>query len=155
MIVRLFAAVFLLLALPLTAQTTLPPTPDEFLGYKLGERFTPHHRIVDYFNELARRSNLITVQTFGSTYENRPLILAVVTSPKNRAALDNIRQGLASLARGESVDVAKTIPAAVWLGFGVHGSESSSAEACCGVLSVAKAVHNRGWEYLLLPGLCF
>ena len=41
------------------------PTPDEFLGYKIGERFTPYSRILDYFDELARHSKLITVERFG------------------------------------------------------------------------------------------
>ena len=34
----------------LTAQLK---SPDEFLGYGLGTRFTPHYRIVNYFNQTA------------------------------------------------------------------------------------------------------
>src|SRR5258705_9595945 len=82
------------------------PTPDEYLGYKLGDRFTPYARILDYFNELAKRSPLITIQQFGETYEHRPLVLAVITSPKNRAALDSLRQNVVALA-----DPATTTPA--------------------------------------------
>ncbi|HWW60577.1 MAG TPA: M14 family zinc carboxypeptidase, partial [Thermoanaerobaculia bacterium] len=111
------------------------PTPDEFLGYPLGERFTPHHRILEYFDELARRSPLITIEKFGETYEGRPLVLATITSAKNRAALDSIRANVAALARGESPDLAKSTPAIVWLAFGVHGNESSSAEAAMLVAS--------------------
>src|ERR1700756_96884 len=73
------------------------PTPDEFLGYPLGERFTPHARILDYFRMLTTRSNLITMHQFGETYEHRPLMLAVITSPKNRAALETIRANVAAL----------------------------------------------------------
>src|SRR6058998_1346414 len=83
MMIRRFFIVIALIAVPAFAQI---PTPDEFLGYKLGERFTPHARILDYFNELTKRSNLITVQQFGETYEHRPLVLAVITSAKNRVA---------------------------------------------------------------------
>src|SRR6266576_470100 len=78
----------LLLTLVLAAAARAQvPTPDEFLGYKIGERFTPYSRILDYFDELTRRSPLITVERFGETYEHRPLVLAVITSPKNREAL--------------------------------------------------------------------
>jgi hypothetical protein len=107
------------------------PSPEEFLGYRIGDRFTPHHRILDYFNELTKRSNLITMRQIGTTYEDRPLVLATITSAKNQAALDAIRADVTSLARGEGdvSTIAKDRPAIVWLAFGVHGNESSSAEA--------------------------
>src|SRR3954452_7167093 len=91
-------ALFIVLLAPALFAQQAIPTPSEFLGYPLGERFTPYTRIVDYFDELAKRSNLITVQRFGETYEHRPLILATITSAKNRAAIDQIRQNVASLA---------------------------------------------------------
>src|SRR4029079_9931644 len=94
---RRIAVLLLLCATSLFAQA---PTPEQFLGYKLGDRFTPWPRIVDYFNTLAKSSNLITVQQVGETYEHRPLILAVITSPANRAKLDQIRANVVSLANG-------------------------------------------------------
>jgi hypothetical protein len=56
------------------------PTPDQFLGYPIGDRFTPHHRILAYFEELDRASDLVTVEKIGETYEGRPLVLAVLSS---------------------------------------------------------------------------
>ncbi len=137
MIRRLFAVALLFVSASAFAQV---PTPEQFLGYPLGERFTSWNRIVDYFNELPKRSNLITVQQFGETYEHRPLILATITSPKNRAALDTIRQNVTSLAdrnttAARASEIAKSTPAIVWLAFGVHGNESSSAEAAMQVAS--------------------
>jgi hypothetical protein len=110
------------------------PTPDEYLGYTLGDRFTPWDRIVDYFNELTRRSPLVTVQKIGETYEHRPLIVAVITSQANRAKLDAFRHDIASLANAEvdaprAQEIARNTPAIAWLAFGVHGNESSSSEA--------------------------
>src|SRR3954453_22539081 len=123
------------------ATTAFAQTPEQFLGYKLGDRFTPWYRIVDYFNALAKSSNLITVQQFGETYEHRPLILAVITSPKNRANLEAIRANVVSLANGSvsadrAVDVARTNPAVAWLAFNVHGNEASSSEAAMAVSSM-------------------
>ncbi|MDP9191821.1 MAG: hypothetical protein M3P06_08995 [Acidobacteriota bacterium] len=129
-------ALFALFSLAATAQTTVP-TPDEFLGYGMGERFTPHHRILDYFRELERKSGLVTMRTIGETYEHRPLVLATITSAKNQAAIETIRRTVATLARGEGdVDaLVRDLPVIVWLAFGVHGNESSSAEAAMFVAS--------------------
>ncbi|HEY8131888.1 MAG TPA: M14 metallopeptidase family protein, partial [Thermoanaerobaculia bacterium] len=136
--IRRFFILIALIAVPASAQI---PTPDEYLGYKLGERFTPHARILDYFNELTKHSNLITVKQFGETYEHRPLVLAVITSAKNRAALETIRQNVVSLAEpaattpARAAEIARATPAIVWLAFGVHGNESSSSEAAMLVAS--------------------
>ncbi len=135
---KVIALLLLLAAFPIHAQV---PTPDEFLGYTLGEQFTSYERILDYFHELARRSDLVTVQTFGQTYEGRPLVLATITSAKNRQSLDALQKGVASLGNADQLDpsrateIARTTPAVVWLAFGIHGNESSSAEAAMRVAS--------------------
>src|SRR6266550_3066756 len=122
-------AVVLLAFLPLAASLHAQPSPDEFLGYKIGERFTPYSRILDYFDELAKRSKLITVERFGETYEHRPLVLAVITSPKNREALNTIRANVAALTDPSATtpehaaQIAKSTPAIAWLAFGIHGNE--------------------------------
>jgi hypothetical protein len=131
---RLSLFVFVLFVAAASQAQTAVPAPDDFLGYKLGDRFTPHARILDYFHLLTTRSNLITMQQFGETYEHRPLMLAVITSPKNRAALDSIRANVAALtdpnatSQARANEIAKSTPAIAWLAFGVHGNESSSAE---------------------------
>ncbi|MEA2336218.1 MAG: hypothetical protein QOE82_225 [Thermoanaerobaculia bacterium] len=131
---RLFLCLFVLSFAAVSQAQTAIPTPDEFLGYTLGDRFTPHARILDYFHLLTARSNLITMQQFGETYEHRPLMLAVITSPKNRAALDSIRANVAALTDPNATtqtranEIARSTPAIAWLAFGVHGNESSSAE---------------------------
>lgn len=136
--IRRVVVLLLFVALPAFAQV---PTPDEFLGYKLGDRFTPYARILDYFNELGKKSNLIAVHQFGETYEHRPLVLAVITSQKNRAALATIRQNVTALADpsatspSRAAEIAHSTPAIAWLAFGVHGNESSSSEAAMLVAS--------------------
>ena len=134
MIRRSVALLLLLLSFSAFAQI---PTPEEFLGYGMGERFTPHHRILAYFEELTRRSPLITMRQIGETYEHRPLVLATITSAKNHAALETIRRNAQALANGDGdVDaLVRDMPVIVWLAFGVHGNESSSAEAAMWVAS--------------------
>jgi hypothetical protein len=109
------AALLLLSSLPALAQ----------------ERFTPHHRIVDWFEELDRGSELVTMRQIGETYEQRPLHLVTIATPRNHARLDAIRDNARALAAGsgEADALVRDMPAIVWLAFGVHGNESSSAEA--------------------------
>ncbi|HYK04936.1 MAG TPA: M14 family metallopeptidase [Thermoanaerobaculia bacterium] len=124
-----FVLALLLCSLVVAAQAV--PAPDEFLGYPIGARFTPHHRILDYFEELDRRSDLVTMRQIGESYEHRPLVLATLASAKNHARLEQIRTNARALANGsgDADTLVRDMPAIVWLAFGVHGNESSSAEA--------------------------
>ncbi|MGZ7081147.1 MAG: hypothetical protein ACXVJT_17165, partial [Thermoanaerobaculia bacterium] len=72
--IRRFATsiAIILIATASLAQQTVP-TPDEYLGYTLGDRFTPWDRIVNYYDTLTKASSLIRLQQFGQTYEGRPL----------------------------------------------------------------------------------
>lgn len=124
---KLYLPVFLLF-LSFTTFAQLK-TPDEFLGYTLGERFTPHHRMEAYFKYVAENNPNIKLEYYGETYEHRPLFVAYITSPENFARLEDIRK--TNLARtglqtdGNTAD--KT--ALVWLSYNVHGNEAVSMEA--------------------------
>ena len=102
------------------------PTPETFLGYRIGEQHTRHDRLVEYFRELDRLSDRLTVQTIGRTFENRDQILAIFTSPANHARRDEFRKAqLSSQPQGGD----PTIPLIIHLGYNVHGNEPSSSEA--------------------------
>ena len=122
----------LVLASPVAGEV---PSPWEFLGYESGARFTPHHRIVDYFEWLDQKSELLKLETYGETWEGRPLNLVIIGSAENMTRLEEIRSNLDRISdpRGTSLDEAKKIardtPAVVWLAYGIHGNESSSTEA--------------------------
>ena len=108
--------------------------PQDFLGYMLGEAFTPHHRVVDYFEHVAEESPLVTLEHYGATYEGRPLLYVVTSSPQNMERLEEIRISnlqRAQLAEGEPTGAA---PAIVWLSYNVHGNESASTEAAIATL---------------------
>ncbi len=104
-------------------------SPSEFLGYELGDRFTRHHRVIEYFKHVAEAvSNKVMVQQYGETYEHRPLIYAIIASPENYLNLEQIR--IDNLKR---VGLVKGTPttkiAIVWLSYNVHGNEANSTEA--------------------------
>lgn len=105
-------------------------SPDEFLGYKLGSRFTPHYKIVNYFNQAATSATqMMKLEKYGETYEGRDLLLAIVSSPENIARLEEIRKNnlrLTGILKDKPADI--TAPVIVWLSYNVHGNEASSSE---------------------------
>jgi len=105
-------------------------SPAEFLGYKLGDQFTPHYRVIDYFKYVASVSKeVIQLKSYGKTYENRPLITAFISSPQNMARLEDIRKNNMQLAGIEPGNGKTDQPVIVWLSYNVHGNESVSTEA--------------------------
>lgn len=124
---RFLLILFLFGAAHLSAQNRLL-SPSQFLGYDLGDRFTRHHRVVEYFRHVAEAVPNVKVQQYGETYEHRPLIYAIITSPENFQNLENIRSD--NLKRAGMVEgAASTKMAVVWLSYNVHGNEANSMEA--------------------------
>jgi len=106
------------------------PTPQQFLGYEIGSRYTRHDQLVAYFNELAKHSDKIKVEQIGSSYEGRPLVIATVTSAQNQQQLETLRRQHVTLADpAQPLSAAGNSPVVVWLGYSVHGNETSSGEA--------------------------
>ncbi len=106
------------------AQTA--PSPSDFLQYPLGTRFTPHFKVVDYFRQVAATNKTVKLETYGETYEGRPLLMAIVASPENMARLEEIRQNNLDVVTGKG---RKDMPVIVWLSYNVHGNEAVSTEA--------------------------
>ena len=118
-------------------------TPEKFLGYKPGEQFTPQHVLDAYFRHVADVSPYADYYQYGETWEGRPLIVCIVSSPENLSRLDQIKKSnlqRAGLAEGEPVT--DPVPL-VWLAYSVHGSEPAGAEASMNVLH---ALITRSWE---------
>jgi hypothetical protein len=104
-------------------------SPKEFLGYELGERFTPHYRVIEYFRHVAETMPNVDVKQYGETYEHRPLVYAVITSEENFKNIEQIRLNnlkRTGLTEGTPSNDKKAI---IWLSYNVHGNEASSLEA--------------------------
>lgn len=108
-------------------------SPEAFLGYQLGDRFTRHHQVVNYFNHVANESGTVMLQSYGETYEKRPLYLAFVSTESNIRNLDKIRQDNLRRA-GLQEGTPETDVVIVWLSYNVHGNESVSTEAAMATL---------------------
>jgi hypothetical protein len=123
----------LLFSLLLLSSTLLAQlqSPEQFFGYKIGERYTAHWRIMDYYRHVASAvPGMVKLQQYGQTYEGRPLMVAYISSAANLSNLEKIRTNNQALAHVSGSGGATTgAPAIVWLSYNVHGNETSSSEA--------------------------
>ena len=105
-------------------------SPEQFLGYKIGSRYTPHWRIVEYCKHVATANpSMVKLQPYGQTNEGRPLMVAFVSASANISYLETIRTNNLGLAQMTSGGSTVNAPAIVWLSYNVHGNETSSSEA--------------------------
>jgi hypothetical protein len=128
---RKFFAFVLLALLPfwVTAQLL---NPEQFLGYKVGTRYTPHWKVVQYVQHVASQMpNTVRIQQYGVTNEGRPLYVLFISAPEHISNLEQIRLNnlrLANLLNDKAAPIENT-PVLVWLSYNVHGNETSSTEA--------------------------
>ncbi len=106
------------------------PTPKEVIGHEVGEWHVTHDKLMFYMQAVAAASDRITIESRGTTFEGRPVLLLTVTSPKNHNNIDAIQKAHQSLttAEGNSASVAN-MPIVVYQGFSIHGNESSGSNA--------------------------
>ncbi|MDR2382850.1 MAG: hypothetical protein LBD76_03075 [Prevotellaceae bacterium] len=101
------------------------PTPEQFLGYEIGTKITEHHRINAYLEKLAELSDRAEIIEIGRTHEGRKLEILIVSSPANISKLDAIKGERRKVRNSETVNT----PLIVFLGYSVHGNETSASEA--------------------------
>jgi len=109
---------------------TTIPSPEEYLGYPIGERHTRHDQIVSYLTKLAELSDKASIVTYGKTHEYRKLVMLTISTVENLSNLESLKaKHLAFTNPNESPTNYGEIPVFVQLGYGVHGNEPSSSEA--------------------------
>ncbi len=123
-----FAFALLIFLYNISAVFAQLQSPEQFLGYKIGSRYTPYYRIADYFTYVAATATpQVQLKKYGETYGHRPLYVATISSSANMGNIENIRQQNLQLSQGKG-NAATAIPM-VWLSYNVHGNETSSSEA--------------------------
>jgi hypothetical protein len=111
------------------------PSPEQVLGFALGDRFTDHAGVVRYMDALAEAvPSMVRVQRYGETPEGRALVQVAIARHDQLARLDEIlalNRQLADPATpaARAREIAATNPVVVFFSYGVHGNESSSSEA--------------------------
>lgn len=109
-------------------------SPDEFLGYSLGTRFTYHYQLVNYCKYVAaQKPSMAEWVSYGQTNENRELGILILTKPSLKGKLNAIKEQHQQVIQGQkspSVD----LPVIINLSFNVHGNEAAGSEAALGAI---------------------
>ncbi|MDB4885186.1 MAG: peptidase carboxypeptidase, partial [Gemmatimonadetes bacterium] len=129
---RMALAVAVLAASPLaaTAQQRIT-SPKEQFGFNIGDdyKLANYTQFEQYWRKLATQSNRMKLVEIGRTAENRPQLMAIISSPANLARLDHYRAIVDRLAHGEAMSeddaraLAREGKAVVWIDGGLHATE--------------------------------
>ncbi len=103
-------------------------SPNDFFGYELGDNFSRHHQVVDYFQHLEQNSSEIKLVPYGETIEGRLLQLIFISASENLKNIEDIRTSHMQDSNS-TIGPKNNDKVIVWLSYSVHGNESSSTEA--------------------------
>ncbi len=105
-------------------------SPEEFLGYEIGDQHTRHDLILAYFKYLSSVSESANLINYGKSYEGRALTLLSISSEENLKNLEEIKtEHLKSTIPGSIKAINENLPIIINLGYGIHGNEPSASEA--------------------------
>ncbi len=105
-------------------------SPEEFLGYEIGDQHTRHDLILAYFKYLSSVSERANLINYGKSYEGRTLTLLSISSQENLKNLEEIKtEHLKSTIPGSIKTINEKLPIIINLGYGIHGNEPSGSEA--------------------------
>ena len=106
------------------------PIPQSILGHEVGEWHVSHDKLSQYMYVLASKSDRITIENRGLTYEGRPILLLTITDPENHKKIELIKKLHKELTElgGDKLNTEK-LPIIVYQGFSIHGNEPSGANA--------------------------
>lgn len=108
------------------------PVPKDIIYHEVGEYHVTHDRLVNYMKAIAAAApERVKLEMMGFSYESRPQVLLIITSKKNQANLEQIRQQhlqLTDPSKSASVNI-ENMPIVVYLGHSIHGNEQSGTNA--------------------------
>lgn len=109
-------------------------SPDEFLGYPLGTRFTYHYQLVNYCKYVAeQKPSMAEWVSYGQTNENRELGMLILTKPALKGKLNSIKEQHHQVIQGQK-SLSADLPVIINLSFNVHGNEAAGSEAALGAI---------------------
>lgn len=128
------------------------PKPKDIVHHEVGEYHITHDRLVNYMQAVAKAApDRIKLETMGFTYEKRPQVLLIITSPANHQKLEQIRQEhikLTDPSQSAKLDISK-MPIVVYIGHSIHGNEASGANASLVTAYYLAAAQGRQIDELL------
>jgi len=108
------------------------PTPEQFLGWQVGEWHLHSELITAYLQAVAAAApDRVKLEIAGYTLEHKPLVVLTITSPGNHRNLEEIRTAHLALLdpdKSAKADLA-AMPVVVDMGYSIHGNEPSGTNA--------------------------
>ncbi|HEY9515851.1 MAG TPA: M14 metallopeptidase family protein, partial [Gemmatimonadaceae bacterium] len=106
-------------------------SPKQEFGFDIGDdyRLANYSQLTAYWNKLARESDRMTLVRIGTTAEERPMMMAIITSPENRQKLEHYREIARKLALAKGLTdaearvLAREGKSVVWIDGGLHATE--------------------------------
>ena len=99
------------------------PRPSAVLGYEVGDWHVRPDQLNAYMQAVAASSPRVTVSVKGHTQEQRPQLLLAITSPRNHARLEEIREQRRGLVDPrQPAPELEELPVVIWLGYSIHGN---------------------------------
>ena len=128
-------AIFLALAGLVGAQSI--PTPEQFFGFRIGadKRLARYDKIVEYFNQVAGRSDRVRVRNLGPTTNGNPFVIVEISAPETIKNLDHYKALERKLyfqsgapAQAERDEIFKDGKAVVFISNNIHSTEIGSSQ---------------------------
>ena len=91
--------------LPLRAEAVEIPSPESFVGHKIGEdgKLVPYPKVVEYFHKLDAASDRVTVEVAGKSTLGNDMLVVVLTSERNQKNLEHYRSIARRLANPDDL----------------------------------------------------
>ena len=107
------------------------PTPEEILGYQVGEWHVTHGQLYLLMKTLCQESPNCFLTEYARSHEDKPLIYLTISSEKNIKNINKIKEEHVKLTDPtlpKAMDVSQ-MPIVIYQGYSIHGNESSGASA--------------------------
>ena len=106
-------------------------SPKEQFGFAIGDDYqlVNYTQLVAYWKKLDAESDRMTLVNIGRTAEGRPMVMAIITSPRNHGRLGRYKDIAKRLALAKGLDDAQARrlaaegKAVVWIDGGLHATE--------------------------------
>ena len=106
-------------------------SPREQFGFNIGDDYqlVNYTQLLAYWKKLAAESERMTLVDIGRTAEGRPMVMAIITSPRNHGRLGRYKEIAKRLALAKGIDDAQAHRlaaegrAVVWIDGGLHATE--------------------------------
>lgn len=128
------------------------PTPEQFLGWRVGEWHLRSELLDAYVHAVAAAApERMRVERIGYTNEHKPLEVVIVSAASNLANLERIRMEHLALLdpSAEPGRDVSGMPVIVDMGYTIHGNEASGANAVPLVIYHLAAAQNEATDALL------